>query len=510
MISTFLVPRLVLPITLITALLLAGCAGLGAASSTSGAGQPAGPSGSAPPHLQFLDMTDTVQSDPVDAGKKLLSVSIHVRTASASTGVIALEMIVDPGSAAPWPRPAYAGGSPATAAQEVKLAAGDGQITAQFPLRARQNGKVEPTLYNIQSGGFYDVLIFGGGLPASADAPTMAAFQTSRLYALPDFGGPPPTQTPVPTATPAGSPQPVATLYPSPTFAPTSTPQPTATPLPPPFAVGLLKVQILDELQGTVGALNGSGSVPIAAAPGQRFVVAVFVVRRDLPTSGVSPVPVKLSTSHAGPWQPDNAQINSQTGSLQVAVPPYGPVTIVYDPRSQMEHERQLAAQVWVVPAADAASVSDLRFDGQPASTYPAAAVTWVNPGFPYHLKDTIKLNAVSTIQVMQVKTVQQAARTPVPGAPAGSGLQATLAITGATTTPLTLNLQLQFEDAQGLRSRVACPTQTYPKLVLGSPQQFTCTVPYPPGGSPNGGHLGVTGTVNGGAIATQWVALPG
>jgi hypothetical protein len=510
MMPTFRAARLLLPCTLMAALSLAACAGLGSTPATSSAGQPAAASGAAPPHLQFLDMADTLQADPVDAGKKLLSVSIHVRTASASTGIIALEMIVDPGSAAPWPRPAYAGGSPAAAVQQVKLAAGDGQITAEFPLRTRLNGKVQPDVYNIQSGGFYDVLIFGGGLPASANAPTMAAFQTSRLYALPDFGGPPATPTPVPTATPAGSPQPVATLYPSPTFAPTSTPQPTATPLPPPFAVGLLNVQVLGQLQGTVGALPGSGSVPIAAPAGQRFVVAVFVVRRDLPTSGVNPLPVKLSTAHAGPWQPDNAQINSQTGSLQVAVPPYGPLTIVYDPRSQADHERQVAAQIWLVPAADAASVGDLRFDGQPASAYPATAVTWVDPGFPYHLKDTIKLDAVSNIQVMQVKTVQLAAGTPVPGAPAGPGLQATLAITGATTTPLTLNLQLQLEDQQGLRSRVDCPTQTYPKLVLGSPQQFACTVPFPAGGSPNGGHLGVTGTVNGGAIATQWVALPG
>jgi hypothetical protein len=74
----------------------------------------------------------------------------------------------------------------------------------------------------------------------------------------------------------------------------------------------------------------------------------------------------------------------------------------------------------------------------------------------------------------------------------------------------LTLRLQLVLEDQQGLRSRVDCPVQTYPKLVLGSPQQFTCTVPFPPGGGQSGGHLGITGTVNGGAIATQWVTLPG
>ena len=510
MMPTLRPARLAFPFILIVVLLLAGCNVPGTASVTSSSSQPATLTGATPPHLQFLDMADVLEADPADPGKQLLSVTIHVHTDTPSEGVIALEMIVDPGSAVPWPQPGYAGGSPATAVQRVKLAAGDGQIGGKFPLRARQAGKVEPNVYNIQSGGFYDVLIFGGGLPASTTAPTMAAFQTSRLYALTDFGGPPATQTPVPTATPAGTPLPVTTAYPSPTFAPTSTPQPTATPLPPPFAVGLLNVQVLDQLQGTVGALTGSGGATITAPAGQRFVVAIFVVRRDLPTSAVNPLPTKLSTSGAGPWQPDNMQINGQTGSLEVLAPPYGFLTIVYDPRSQVEHERQVAAQVWLVPSADTANVGDFRFDGQPASAYPASAVTWVDPGFPYQLKASIKLNAVSNVQVMQVKTVQQADVTPVAGAAAGPGLQATLAITGSTSTPLTLHLELLLEDLHGLRSRVDCPTQTYPKLVLGSPQQFTCTVAYPAGGSQSGAHLGITGNVNGGAIATQWIALPG
>jgi hypothetical protein len=502
--------RAILPFALGIMVLLAGCASIGPGSSAAGSSQAAGPAGTAPPHVQFLDMADTLENDPADPGKKLLSVTIHVHTDSASEGVVALEMIVDPGSAVPWPHPAHPGGNAADATQQVKLAAGDGQISAKFPLRARQGSKVEDNVYNIQSGGFYDVLVFGGGLPATPSAPTLAAFQTARLYSLPDFGGPPPTQTPVPTPTPAGTPAAVPKAYPTPTFAPTSTPQPTPTPLPPPFTVGLLNVQVLNQLHGTVGALPGSTGATITAPAGQSFVVAVFVVRRDLPTASNNPLPVKLSAGNAGPWQPDNSQINSQTGSLQITVPKYGPITIVYDPRSQAEHERQVAAQVWLAPTGDTTNVGDFRFDDQPASAYPPAAVTWVDPGFPYQLKQPIKLNAVSDIQVMQVKTVPQADVTPVAGGTAGPGLQASLAITGASTTSLTLRLQLVLEDSQGLRSRVDCPVQTYPKLVLGSPQQFTCTVPFPPGGSRSDGHLGVTGTVNGGAIATQWVTLPG
>lgn len=510
MLLTLRPARTLLTLAVGVLLLLAGCKGIGTAATAGSASQAVGPSGAPPPHLQFLDMADVPEDDPSDPGKKLLSVTIHVHTDSASEGIVALEMIVDPGSAVPWPHPAYAGGSPAAAVQQVKLAAGDGQITATFPLRERQDGKVELNLYNIQSGGFYDVLVFGGGLPAASSAPSIAAFQTSRLYALPDFGGPPATPTPVPTPTPAGTAAAVPTAHPSPTFAPTSTPEPTATPLPPPFAVGLLNVQVLSQLQGSVGALAGSGGAAITAPAGQSFVVAIFVVRRDLPTATNNPLPVKLSTGNAGPWQPDNGQINSQTGSLQIAVPTYGPLSIVYDPRSQAEHERQVAVQVWLVPTADAGNVGDFRFDGQPAAAYPAAAVTWVDPGFPYQLKDSIKLNPVSNVQVMQVQTVQQAAGTPVAGAPAGPGLQATLAITGSTTTPLTLRLQLLLEDPHGLRSSAQCPVQTYPKLVLGSPQLFNCTAPFPPGGSQSGNHLGITGTVNGGAIATQWVTLPG
>lgn len=453
-------------------------------------------------------MTNTLQADPMDPGKKLLSVTIHVHATEATSGVVGLAMIVDPSTAVPWPHPAYPGGSAASAVQQVKFGVGDGQISAQFPLRVRQNGKVAPNDYNIQSNGFYDVLIYGGGLPASTSAPPMAAFQTSRLYSLPDFGGPPATVTPVPTSTPAGTPVPTQTANPTPTFAPTSTPTPTATPLPPPFAVGLLGVQVHAQLQGSVGALPGLGGTLITAPPGETFVVGVFVVRRDLPTSNVNPLPTKLTTANAGPWQPDNGTINSQTGNLLVTLPSYGPLTIVYDPRSQVEHERQVAAQIWLVPTSAAADPAALRFDGQPASAYPMSDVSWVDPGFPYHLKDVIALNAVSNVQVMQVQAVPNVAATPTPGAGPQPGIQATLAITGSTTTPLTLHLALVLEDSQGLRSRADCPVQNYPKLTLGSPQQFACTVALPPSGTSSGLHLGITGTVNGDAIATQWIAL--
>jgi hypothetical protein len=255
--------------------------------------------------------------------------------------------------------------------------------------------------------------------------------------------------------------------------------------------------------------MSGLGGVPISAPAGQTFVVAVFVVRRDLPTVNTSPLPTKLSAANAGPWQPDNGTLNAQTGSLQVMLPPYGPVTIVYDPRSQVEHERQVAAQVWLVPTADAANPAAFRFDGQPAAAFPMAAVSWVDPGYPYALKAPIKLNAVSNVQVMQVQSASQVG-TPTPGAASQPGLVASLAITGSAPTPLTLHLALVLENAQGLRSRADCPTQNYPKLILGSPQQFTCSVPLPPGGTAGGLHLGVTGTVNGDAIATQWIALPG
>lgn len=496
------------PLALVLLLLLGGCASAKPTAAATSP-QPTGPTAAAPQNLHFLDMADTLEADPGDPGKKLLSVTIHVHADSATQGVVALEMIVDPSSAVPWPHPAYAGGSPTSSVQHLKLAAGDGQINGKFPLRLRQNGKVEPSGYNIQSGGFYDVLIYGGGLPASATAPTMAGFQTSRLYSLPDFGGPPATPTPVPTPTPAGAAVAAATAYPTATTAPTSTPVPTATPLPPPFAVGLLDVKTATQLEGTVGALPGAGGATASAPAGQTFVVGVFVVRRDLPTSSVNPLPTKLSTGSAGPWQPDNQQINSQTGSLQVTVPPYGPLTIVYDPRNQPDHERQVAAEVWLIPTADAANPGAFRFDGQAAGAYPMSAVSWVNPGFPYKLKDSIPLNSVSNVQVMQVKTVQQSA------APAGGAtstqpaLQASIAITGSTTTPLALHLQLVLEDPHGLRASADCPVQNYAKLALGSPQQFTCTVPFPAGGSQGGDHLGVTGSVNGDAIPAQWVTLP-
>jgi len=488
--------------------LLIGCQSTTGGPPPSGTVLPVGLQGQPPDHVHYLSMADALEPDPLDQGKQMLSVTIHLHADSATQGVFAFQMTADPATGPTWPYPAYAGGSPDAAGQQVNLPAGDDQVVAKFPLRVRVGGKVQPNTYNIQSGGFYDVAIYAGGLPTTPANDPVALFQTSRLYALPDFGGPPPTRTPVPTATPAGLASPNATVRPTPTFAPTSTPEPTATPLPPPFAVGLLAVQEADQLSGSVIAVAGVGGATITAPPGQKFVVALFVVRRDSPTDSTNAVPAELSVPNGGSWKPDNKTINAQTGSLFVTLPTYGPVGIVYDPRSHPFHERRVAAQIWLAPAGAVTNPDALRFDGQPASAYPMSSVTWVDPGFPYHLKDQVPLSSLASVQPLSAEPVA-AIGTPTPGA-AQPGLKISFDVNGSSSVPVVIQLRLIVEDQDGLRAQTDCPVQNYPKLVLGQAVPFSCAAALPPDGTHQGYHLGITGVIEGNAVPVQWVDLGG
>lgn len=501
-------PFLTLGLVLVLA---AGCAAPLGQPSANATAAPVGLQGDAPQQVQYLAMTDAVQPDPGDPGKQLLQITVHVHADQATSGVLGFLLVGDPGTAPKWPHPAYANGSPDQDAQQVKLAAGDGEITAKFPLRMRQDGKVQPNDYNLQSGGFYDIAIYGGGLPASPTAPPAASFQTNRQYALTDFGGPPATITPTPLPTPISTVTGSTTFAPTPTEGPTSTPAPTPTPLPPPFEVGLLNVQALPQLTGSVGAVPGVGGATITAPAGQVYVVAVFVVRRDLEAVNTNPLPTQLSAGSGGPWKPQNSTINAKTGSLIVNVPPYGPLTIVYDPRNQQLFQRQVAAMVWLAPTAAVSDLGALRFDGQPAAHYPMSSVGWVDPGFPYHLKEDITLSDAASLQVLSAAPTQIAPPTPGPGAspaPATAGLKVTMAVSGDRVLPIVLRLRLLLQDSDGLQSQADCPIQNYDKLVKGQPKQLTCDVPLPAGTKGKGYHLGVTGTINGIAIPTAWVDL--
>ncbi len=480
----------------------------------SGTPMPQSITGPVPANVLYLSMSSSQQADPADPGKQELVVVVHTQVQAATSGVLAFSMVADPGSGAVWPYPAYPGGDPSKAGQQVDLQPGTHDVSATFPLRVRKGGQVQANTYNIQSGGFYDVSIWGGGLPQTAAADPVASFQTIKKYALPDFGGPPPTITPTPIPTPTPALPPTTTAAPTATPYPTLVPSATPTALPPPFAVSLLKTVVTTGLDGTVGAVPGIGDVHQDAPAGQTFVVAIFVVRRDLELVNDNPLPVALSQPGGATWQPINQSFNATTGCLAVFVQPFGLVSIVYDPRNQTLSQRKVAALVWQVPTTAVQDTSTLLFNGKPAAAYPASQTSWVQQGVNWQLGDAIAINSFATISVKSAQRVDSvtAGATPVPQGVAtpvpGPGFKVTLEVDGLTSVPLTLRLSLVTEDSLGLEGSVDCNPQTFDKLVAGSPQTFACLVPLPQGTSGSGYHLGLQGTILGSAIPTQWVDL--
>ncbi|MCL4544845.1 MAG: hypothetical protein M1118_09675 [Chloroflexi bacterium] len=494
----------------VVALLLTACGGTNTAGEA--AGTPLSSSslqGSDPAGVHYLSMTDSVVPDPQDPGKKMLHVEVQVQADKPTSGVLAFLMIADPSTSVPWPRPAYANGSPAASAQKISLHQGANTISANFPLYVRKDGKPQEGQLNIQTGGFYDVEIFAGGAPPSTGVLPVASFQTSRTYQISDFGGPP--ATPTPTFVPTKGPSPVPTSSPYPTFTPgpTSTPTPTPTPVPPPFALGLLAIQTHDQLRGTVpGGLAGVGGTTVTPPTGDQFVVAIFVVRKDIPAASEAPLPKTLSIDNAGSWQDVTQHIVDSTGSLALELSPYGAVTIAYDPRTQTYRERVVVAQVWEIPASIPVNSAAVRLDNQPATAFPLANAAWVNPGYPYQLKQDLLLADYASVQVAAVTQTAPIA-TPGPAEVSEPAFKVQLVLKGSTAAPVTLRLQLLLENAQGLRTEAVCPVQQYKNLVAGTPYPFTCSISLPSGGKEQGFHLGVTGTINGSQIHMKWVTLP-
>ena len=491
-------------------LVLAACSGSSGTVARSGTPLPTSSiHGATLKGIHFLSMSGAVVPDPQDVGKKMLQVHIVVQSPKKESGVLAFLLIEDPSSGPPWPHPGYANGSPAASAEKMTLQQGTNTITVNFPLYAMKDGKPQSKVFNIQSGGFYDVEIFEGGAPASTAVRPVASFQTGRIYQLEDFGGPPPTPTPTLVPTVGPTPLPTSTPYPTSTPAATPVPTPTATPVPPPFAVGLLAIQTHRQLRGTVNSgLPGVGGVMLTPPPGQHFVVAIFVVRRNTSMTSRDPLPQTLSVPGVGSWKAVTDQLVKVSGSTAVTLAPYGPVVIAYDPANQAVQERQVAAQVWEVSDAVTVTVQHAEFDGQPASKYPLSAVSWVNPGFPYQMGQAIMLADYAQVRVVKVTKLPPTG-TPQPAEETEPNLRVQFALSGSTAAPVTLRLRLFLEDAVGLRSTVDCPVQQYPDLVAGKTLAIACTLPFPSGTSGQGFHLGISGVINGSAILTQWVTLP-